>query len=307
MFIFNQIEKNIKAKYPAVYEFSYISIDDYYPFDENSQLAVLESQSTFKITDDIPVMDGSKIYFPIYASFINAVYPADTFLYGKHFKFNDTSDGYKELALKSTDVFIGAFPSEQSYVSTLDSGTNLDFTIIGYDSMLFYVHKDNPIDNLTVEQIINIYSGETSNWSSCGGEDRTIDAYQRNDWSESQSSFKEYMNGMLMKPSLTETINYYGERTEIVSDYRNSLSAIGYSLGSLSDEVYLNDEVKVLCIDGVAPTEENIVNRSYPILVPIYAVTYIDNPNQNVTRLLDWILSEEGQALIIAAGYAPVY
>ena len=62
----------------------------------------------------------------------------------------------------------------------------------------------------------------------------------------------------------------------------------------------------MLFIDGVAPTAENIKNGSYPIVTPIYAVTYEENTNENVDRLLQWILSKEGQHIIEATGYVGV-
>ena len=61
-----------------------------------------------------------------------------------------------------------------------------------------------------------------------------------------------------------------------------------------------------LSVDGVAPTAENIKNGSYPIITPIYAVTYEENTNENVDKLLDWILSEEGQYIIEATGYVGI-
>ena len=67
-----------------------------------------------------------------------------------------------------------------------------------------------------------------------------------------------------------------------------------------------NPDIKVLSVDGVAPTAENIRNGSYPIVTPMYAVTYEENTNENVDLLLQWILSEEGQYIIEETGYVGV-
>ena len=62
----------------------------------------------------------------------------------------------------------------------------------------------------------------------------------------------------------------------------------------------------MLSVDGVAPTAENIKNGKYPIVPPIYAVTYEEQTNENVDKLLDWILSEEGQYIIEETGYVGI-
>ena len=67
-----------------------------------------------------------------------------------------------------------------------------------------------------------------------------------------------------------------------------------------------NPDIKLLSIDGIAPTVENIKSGSYPITTPLYAVTYAGNDNENVDLFLDWILSEEGQEIIERTGYAGV-
>ena len=59
----------------------------------------------------------------------------------------------------------------------------------------------------------------------------------------------------------------------------------------------------MIAINGIAPTKENIKNNTYPIIAPVYAVTYEGNPNENVQKLIDWILSDKGQYIIEETGY----
>jgi phosphate transport system substrate-binding protein len=59
-------------------------------------------------------------------------------------------------------------------------------------------------------------------------------------------------------------------------------------------------------VNGVAPTQENISSEEYPITASLYAVTYEGNPNENVQKLIDWILSDEGQEIVEKTGYARV-
>ena len=67
-----------------------------------------------------------------------------------------------------------------------------------------------------------------------------------------------------------------------------------------------NPNIKMISIDGVAPTVENIKNGSYPVVGPLYAVTYKGNENENVEKVLDFLLSEDGQTLIEKTGYSPI-
>ena len=93
---------------------------------------------------------------------------------------------------------------------------------------------------------------------------------------------------------------------EQVADYRNKDGAIGFSFRYYMEGIIKNPDVKLLSIDGVAPTVENIQNGSYPITAPLYAVTWEGNTNKNLEPFLNWILSEEGQELVEKTGYIPI-
>jgi phosphate transport system substrate-binding protein len=93
---------------------------------------------------------------------------------------------------------------------------------------------------------------------------------------------------------------------EKVSDYHSSAGSIGFSFRYYVEGIIQNPDIKILSVDGVAPTVESIKNGSYPITTPLYAVTYAGNTNENVPVLLEWILSEEGQEIIERTGYAGV-
>ena len=93
---------------------------------------------------------------------------------------------------------------------------------------------------------------------------------------------------------------------EQVADYRNKNGSIGFSFRYYMEGIIKNPDVKLLSVDGVAPTVENIQSGAYPITASLYAVTWKGNNNRNVERLLNWILSEEGQALVEKTGYVPI-
>ena len=100
-----------------------------------------------------------------------------------------------------------------------------------------------------------------------------------------------------------ETVQGMGGMVEWVVDYQNKAGSIGYSFRYYIEGIVQHPDIKMLAVDGVAPTVENIVNHRYPIVAPVFAVTYAENTNQNVDKLIDWMLSEEGQYIIEEIGY----
>ena len=94
----------------------------------------------------------------------------------------------KAFSKKKTDIFIGAAPSEEQVTYAEQFGTTFEYTQIGSEAFVFFVHKGNPIDSLTLEQIKGIYSGKITNWSQLGGKNEEIVPFQRNEGSGSQST-----------------------------------------------------------------------------------------------------------------------
>lgn len=284
-----------------------IAVNEYLPFDNESKIVTLEHEASLKLEEDLPVIDGAAAVFPVYSAFVNAVYPESTELWDGVFEYNNTVGGYKLLGEKQTDIFFGAYPSQEQIAEARANGTEFVYTPIGYDAFVFFVHKDNPVDNLTSEQVRGIYSGEITNWKEVGGDDEAIVAYQRNEGSGSQSMLVRFMDGKKIMEAPTEQVNsLMSGIVDVVSDYRSKPSSIGFSYRFYLEGIIKNPDIKILSIDGVAPTAENIRNGKYPIITPLYAVTYEGNDNENVKKLLEWILSDEGQEIIEKTGYVGI-
>lgn len=284
-----------------------INLYEYLPFDPKSKIATLDHRVRLQFTTDLPVVDGAAAVFPLYSAFVNATYPRWVELWDGTLEYNNTVGGYKHLAERKTDIFFGAYPSDEQIAYAEMQGTEFVYTPIGKEAFVFFVHKDNPIDNLTTEQIKGIYSGEITNWKQLGGKNEPITAYQRNEGSGSQSMLIRFMDGTpIMEPD-TEKINNLMEGIiEQVADYRNKDGAIGFSFRYYMEGIIKNPDVKLLSIDGIAPTVENIQNGSYPITASLYAVTWEGNTNKNLQPFLNWILSPEGQELVEKTGYVPL-
>ena len=283
-----------------------INVDEYMPFREDSKIVKIDSK-TLKFTEDdeLPRIDGASAAFPVYSAFVNAVYPntKETELYNGIFEYNNTRGGYQKLAQKEIDIFIGAQPSKEQVAFAKECGTEFVYTQIGWEAFVFFVHKDNPISSLTVEQLKGIYSGEITNWRELGGNDEKIIPFQRDEGSGSQSMMIRFMGDTPLMEAETKTIQGMGAVVEQVVDYQSRAGSIGYSFRYYLEGIVQNPEVKMIAVEGVAPTAENIQNNTYPIITPVYAMTYENNPNPNVARLVEWILSEEGQYIIEQTGY----
>ena len=285
-----------------------IIVYEYYPFDEESKIVQIRSKTlNFLESDALPRIDGAAAAFPVYSAFVNATYPESTKLYEGPFVYNNTVSGYELLAERQTDIFIGAAPNKEQKAYAEKCGTTFKYTQIGSEAFVFFVHKDNPIESLTTEQIRKIYSGEITNWSEVGGDDKKIVAYQRNEGSGSQSMLVRFMGDTpIMEPDMKDVVGGMGDIIEEVADYKSNPSSIGFSFRFYVEGIIKNPDIKLIAIDGVAPTVENIKNGSYPIVASLYAVTYEENTNENVDKLVEWMLSDEGQYIITETGYVGV-
>ena len=283
-----------------------IEVGNYLPFKEDSKIVKYKS-NTLQFTEKLPKIDGAAALFPVYSAFVNATYPDTTELYDGNFEYNNTPLGYSLLAEKNTDIFIGVYPSEEQKAYAEECNTTFEYTPIGTEGFVFFVHKDNPIDTLTTEQIKGIYSGEITNWKQVGGKNEKIEAFQRNEGSGSQSMLKRFMGDTKIMEAPKELKNdLMAGIIEQVSNYKNKTNSIGFSFRYYVEGIIKNPDIKMVSVDGIAPTAENIRHGKYPIVTPIYAVTYKEQTNENVKKLLDWILSDEGQYIIEKTGYVGV-
>ena len=284
-----------------------INCQEYLPFEKESKIVKLDHEASLKLKDNLPRVDGAAAVFPVYSAFVNATYPNTVRLRDDVFEYRNTVDGYRALALKESDIFFGAKPSEEQIKFAADNGTEFEYTKIGKEAFVFFVHKDNPIDGLTTEEIKKIYSGEITNWKEVGGRNEEIVAFQRNEGSGSQSMLIRFMDGTPIMEAPREQVNEFmvGIINQ-VSEYKNKTNSIGFSFRYYMEGIIKNPNVKLLKVDGVEPNVENIKNDKYPITASLYAVTYKDNENENVSKLIDWVLSEEGQEIIEKTGYVGI-
>jgi len=297
---------------PTVYEPSLerrLVLFTYVPFHEYNSLAELDEESDLKITGNLPVLDGATALYPLYASFVQAVYPEDDYSVSfSPVNCNGTNKAYENLLEGKADIIFCAGPSEEQLKLFHDNDTKLKFVGIGKEAFVFFVNRENPADNLTIEDIQGIYSGRIKNWRMLNGANQRIRAFQRPKNSGSQTMLEKVMGDIpIIKPRRENVSRGMGDIINEVAAYRNFPNAIGYSFLHFSTEMVKNEQIKLLSINGVYPSRETIQNDSYPLCESFYAV-YADTAekNENIEPFIEWILSKQGQELIQKTGYTPV-
>lgn len=281
------------------------NVYDFLPFEKNSLVAKLEEESSLQLKENIPVIDGATALFPIYSAFARACFPEAVCELNEEnssLKYTNTVGAYEELIDGTRDIIFCAGPSIKQIEAACEKGLTLHCTPIGKEAFVFFVNAKNPIDSLRASDIRKIYSGEITNWKELGGADEKIKAFQRAENSGSQTALERFMGTVpLQKAPSEEVSNFMGGIVERVQDYRNNRGAIGYSFRYFVNEMQEAKHIKLLKIDGVAPTVETIKNGTYPLANYFYAVT--TENSKNVLPFLDWILSPQGQYLIEKTGY----
>lgn len=302
------------------------------PFKENNGLAKLSKKASLQFAkfEDMPRLDGATAAYPVYSAFTEAVYTGFeeymrenkdsrekdmymAFVEADSYPLNivkcsKTNRAYDRLINGETDIIFTAEPSKDQLKAIKDKGDEFELTPIASEAFVFFTNVKNPVENLSTKEIQDIYSGKITNWKKVGGENRKILPFQRPENSGSQTIMqnKVMRDIEMMKPDTETYAGGMGDIIKEVASYKNAKNSIGYSFMYYSSSMIKNNQIKYIAVDGVKPTVETVINKTYPFTVPVYAVTLKSNKNENVAKMINWILSEEGQELIEKTGYVPM-
>ena len=283
---------------------------DYWPNNDASTLTPIRGETSLLITENYPKLDSATAFYPIVAS---AVYKIYNHAYIPYWELRDmvrssrTPYAYEKLINGEVDFIFALQPSDAQIAAAREKGLELEFTPIGKEAFVFLVNAQNPVTSLTIEQVRGIYSGKINNWKDVGGQNIRIMPFQRSQGSGSQTAMeKQVMQGLPFRDALEEEFSHeMGGVYRGVANYRNAQSAIGYSFRYYSTEMQKGGSIRLLAINGIEPTPENIRNGRYPFISDFYIVSA--RPlSKNAMQLRDWFLSDQGQALIQDVGYIPI-
>ena len=204
------------------------------------------------------------------------------------------------------DIIFCAQPSPEQIAAAKAKGVEFQLTPIGREAFVFFVNEANSVEGLTSAQVRAIYTRRVTSWAEVGGRKEKILPFQRPAGSGSQTAMEmQVMRGTSMAaPLKEEQIRGMGGIVLETAAYRNAPNAIGYSFRFFVTTMMNAKGVKLLKIDGVAPTVETIRDGTYPYSSNFYAITTnktADKPH--VRELIAWFLSEQGQKLIEDTGY----
>lgn len=288
------VKRNISHHSPGMQKMS-VETGDYVPFKEGSYIKSVDTD--LKISENIPVIDGAAALLPVYAGFVESVYPESAVSFnGSDFapeskmQYTNTRSAFKNIVDGKADIIICAEPSEKQLEYAKENGVELELAPIGTDAFVFIVNSNNPVPGLTIDQIKGIYSGKIRSWSEVGGSSYLISALTRNEGSGSQTTFQKMMGD-----------------TPIAKDYDIFAgSPIGFSFRYYVTGMLEEGGIKMLSINGVDPTPDNIASGAYPLGGDFYAIYRKGESNPNVKKFVDWMQSEEGQKIVADTGYIPM-
>ena len=259
--------------------------------------------------EDLPRFDGSTATAPLAAAVCAEILGESRESAGELITFSRTTNSYYNLLDGYADILIVSEGSAEVYAEREKRGFAWEQTPLALDAFVFVVNEDNPVDSITVEEARKIYSGQITNWSQLGGEDREIIPLQRNPEAGSQSLMEKLvMRGTpMLEPKKEYLADSMGELMEFVRGYDDSPGAIGYSVYYYAREMRAARGLKLLRVDGVEPEPSAIRSGQYPLTNPYYVVIPASAGADSPTRLIrDWLLSEGGQKLAAAEGYVSV-
>jgi len=282
---------------------------------DDCQLYASELAEMFGFDKEMPVIDGSTSTYP----FTQAVYGA-LFCNGETHsqypqKHSKSHASYQRLINGEVDMlFASVYPASDILKMAEDKGVELELIPIAYDAMIFFTNKDNPATGLTKEQITDIYVNDSyDNWSEVGGSNALLYPYCRNNDSGSHAQMeKHFLNGNEIHPEVQKETSYI--MSDILTDVMaaKTENPVGYALGYSIYYYYHNmfwfypveEELKLLAIDGVMPTDETIANGTYPLSNNAYVVIRKDTPKDSPARkMAEFMLTEAGQNCVENAGY----
>ncbi len=278
--------------------------------EEASAESVSETSEEAPLMDleDFPVIDGSLACVPMIEELMMRFTGCSEMQAEERLNesFSNTNPCYLNLAAGERDICLAYEPAQET-VAKLEEYDPLEMTPVGKDALVFIVNEKNPVEELTREQLTDIYTGKIRNWKDVGGPDVPIQAFTRPETSGSQTLMRALLIG---DADMTDEKYYFmkqdmeGMVEAIKEDYDNTQMAIGFSVYYYVDAMMGTGGLKFLKVDGVEPSNETIASGEYPLVNDFYVVVRGD-ASPEALEIRDWLLSDEGQAFVRECGYVP--
>lgn len=206
-------------------------------------------------------------------------------------------EGTTDIAMASRDL------KTEEKLKFSEAKKEVEVVTIAFDALAVILNPANKVEKLTREQLEKIYTGEIKNWKEVGGEDAKIIVYSRESSSGTYEFFKEEVMDKKNYAADVLSMPATGAIVQAVSQTKGAIGYVGLA--------YLNKEVKTVSVSYdqgktfVAPSVAAAKDKSYPISRPLYYI--FDKVNAaKVKPVVDFVLSEQGQKIVLEVGYIPL-
>ncbi len=244
-------------------------------------------------------IDGSTTVGPIAKAFAE-YYMAANSTVNITVSESGSGNGAKSLVNNTCDVAAMSRPMKDSeFKAAADKGIQPVAHVVALDGLPILVHPSNPVKELTVEQVRDIYLGKISNWKQVGGPDKAIVSISRD---TNSGTYETFAKLVMAKEKIHENCEYVGSNGAIRQRVQSTPAAIGYAgLG------FVDKTVKALKIDGIYPSAETVQTGEYPIARPLflYTNTY-PKLGSSLYQFITIHLTEDGQEMVEEIGFVPV-
>lgn len=176
------------------------------------------------------------------------------------------------------------------------SERSLKIILIAVDGIAVIVHRDNPVEDLSIEEVRGIFSGKVRNWRELGGEDKEVIPVTREEGSGTRGSFEDMIMGDVVISDACLVQDSNGAVREIIA---TTPQGIGFISVGLVDE-----REKAVAINGVKPTLVNLMTREYRFARP-FLLLLREEPQGEVKTFLEYVLSKKGQDILKHDGLIP--
>jgi phosphate transport system substrate-binding protein len=173
---------------------------------------------------------------------------------------------------------------------------------VAWDALVVIVHKDNPVDSVTLDQVRDIYTGKIANWKQLGGKNAPVELYVRKGKISGvgrtlrELVFHNYDQEFVAKHVVEESAT-------LEKDMVTNPNGIGIT--GVSSARKIKDIAKILKLDGKEPSYENIKSGAYLLYRPLYMVTHLQSVNPEVNKFLKFVLGPDGQEVMRRVGAVP--
>ena len=275
---------------------------DYRPFSPHGLAVEVDAAPGFRIAEYPPRLCAAHMMYPLCAGVVKTLYPPRDYDNGE--LTARTPEGCYEMLLNGgIDAIFAPPPTETQLEAAEVRKLTLRVTPLARDAFVFFVNNKNPVSALTLKQIRKIYSGKITRWEDVGAGSGEIKPFQHRRGNCSQRIMESVMGDARLMPPLREKRRGdLGGTVNDVADYRNYPGALGYSYRFFVSGIHRSGEIKLLALDGVAPTGESIRTGRYPIVTDCCLVT-VRPRDANIRKIVAFLHSSAGRELIEKSGY----